>query len=74
MKKPARKPTKPKPFKIGTMLRCDLEGAGEDEFFMGVSLDPENQMIGFDSKEARRLASWLTRFADWAEARKEIEG
>lgn len=25
-------------------------------------------------KEARRLAAWLTRFADWAEARKEIEG
>ena len=39
--------------------------------WLGVLAGPHihNQAIG--AKEARRLADWLLRFADWSEARKK---
>lgn len=72
MKKPARKPRKPRRMRLYQQgPEVDVvdytDGPGGYAVFPG-------RAISLSGEEARRLASWLTRFADWAEARKEIEG
>jgi len=70
MKKPARKPKKPLGVEIGVAsVRPYTPEQSVSEAYQVTLHCGYESSPSFNAKEARRLAAFLLRFADWAEAR-----
>jgi hypothetical protein len=64
-KKRTKAVRKPRALVFGQWLT--LEPDYDGEFYLNA---PQGIGIGFDTRDARKIAAWLTRFADWSDSRR----
>ncbi len=55
-------PRKPRLLRFGSWL--ELEAERNREFYLTAN---SGISVGYDARDARRLAAWLLKFADWAD-------
>ena len=66
------RPRMPRPGRFGA-VGLQLRVVDGDALYYPAVMSPTWDLEFCDAKEARRLAAWLLRFADWADAKAKPE-